>query len=63
MSKTPKQNITPLVCLVYNFSNVSSEIKFHVNKNTEVPYSITYNNSGVIYVVNSGGSFCTGADM
>jgi len=48
MSKTPKQNITPLMCLVYNFSNVSTEIKFHVNKNTEVPYCITYNNSGVI---------------
>ena len=44
MSKTPKQNITPLVCLVYNFSNVSTEIKFQVHPQGEQKIG------GVIYM-------------
>jgi len=35
MSKTSKQNITPLMCLAYNFSNMTTEVQLiHVNKNT-----------------------------
>ena len=67
MSKTTKQNITPLIrlmCLAYNFSNISTEVQFHVNKNSQLPYCVTFSNSAVIYVIIYNGSrFCTGADM
>ena len=64
MSKTPKQNITPLMCFAYNFSDMSTEVQFHVNKNTKVPYCVTCSNSAVIYVINNGSSFCAcAADM